>query len=144
LPAVVRRGDTRPVISNVIIHLHNELPVMVDLAELPAGGDRNVTCTNVRGVDGKRPQFVHDRNGVFVIPMGMIRLIEAPAGAQRPTRATREEPEPVEVPLQLAGPSTPSSEVESALVPVPEEADETPLDFDEEPDEDLLARIRSV
>ncbi len=63
-----RRGHTSPVITNVILHLINDLPVVVDLEALPAGGDLSVTCTNVRTVDGKRPPFVHDRNSTFVFP----------------------------------------------------------------------------
>lgn len=111
--------DTRPVITNVIIHLTNDLPIVVDMEALPAGGDRVVTCTNVRTVDGKRPAFVHDRNSTFVFPMSGIRLIEAPKeGSDARTDFEAQEPLP-----ELAAP------VEVV---------------DEEPDEDLLARIRSV
>jgi hypothetical protein len=67
------------VIPNVILHLINELPVVADLEDLPAGGDRSVRCTNIRTVDGKRPAFVHERNSTFIFPMSMIRLIEAPS-----------------------------------------------------------------
>ena len=90
----------------------------------------------MRTVDGKRPQFVHDRNSTFVFPMGMIRLIEAPLhlGSQASSREDRREPAARSI--ERAG--------HGALVPLEEQPDETSLDFDEEPDEDLLARIRSV
>ena len=105
-------------ITNVILHLANDLPVVVDLEALPSGGDLSVTCTNVRGVDGKRPPFVHDRHSTFVIPLERIRVIEAPNEG-----------------------SDARSDFE-AQEPLPELA--PPVVVDEEPDEDLLARIRSV
>lgn len=109
---------TAHVIQNVIIHLVNDLPVVVDLEELPTGADRNIRCTNVRTVDGKRPTFIHDRNSTFVFPMSVIRLIEAPqAGSETDEELSAQEPLSA-----LALPQAP----------------------DEEPDEDLIARIRSV
>jgi len=117
LPARAAGRQTRAVITNVIIHLINELPVMADLEALPGPADRSVRCTNVRTVDGKQPTFVHDVHGTFVFPLGVIRLIEAPSAA-----AEAKAPPPL------------------ALVSV----EQTPPPLDEEPDEDLLARIRSV
>ena len=105
-------------IPNVIIHLVNDLPIVVDIEDLPSGGDRSIRCTNVRTVDGKRPSFIHDRHSTFVFPMSVIRLIEAPAdGSATAADMDHREPKPFELPP-----------------PAP----------DEEPDEDLLARIRSV
>ena len=111
-------AHTGIVIHNVIIHLVNDLPVVADLEELPSGGDRNIRCTNVRTVDGKRPNFIHDRTSTFVFPMSVIRLIEAPnVGSETSEEFRAQEPLPA-----LPPPQAP----------------------DEEPDEDLLARIRSV
>jgi hypothetical protein len=108
------------VITNVIVHLHNELPIVVDMEALPKGTDRSIRCTNVRTVDGKRPSFVHDRHSTFVFPMSVVRLIEAPAeGTQQGSTA-------VVAPDPIAPPPPPP-----------------PLE-DDEPDDDLLARIRSV
>lgn len=105
-------------IANVVIHLANDLPLLVDLYELPGPTDLSVRCTNVRTVDGKRPSFVHDRASTFVFPLSVVRMIEAPAA--------------------VTG--------ESALVTLEPAQDELtpPAPLDEEPDEDLLARIRSV
>jgi hypothetical protein len=152
LSGPVLERDTPVVLSNAIIHLHNELPLLVDLEYMPAGGDRLVRCTNVRGVDGKRPQFVHDRNGTFIFPMGMIRLIEVPAGAYEAHEPEFDAGPPPDAPLRLAAPRessrasarTPKTGSDSALVPLAEQPDPPLGDFDEEPDEDLLARIRSV
>jgi hypothetical protein len=116
VPAASR--ETRRVITNVIIHLHNEMPIVVDVEALPTGADRTIACTNVRTIDGKRPSFVNDRNSTFILPLATIRLIEAPAAGAN---------------LNVA--MVPS---EAAPAPLP-----PPLS-DEEPDEDLLARIRSV
>jgi hypothetical protein len=104
------------VIPNVIIHLNNDLPILVDLESLPSGSDQVITCTNVRTIDGKRPAFVHDPKSTFVFPLALIRLIEA----------RRES-------LVTAGEELPEA---PAVAP--------PDEFDEEPDEDLLAKIRSI
>ena len=105
-------------IANVIIHLVNDLPIVADIDELPSGSDRSIRCTNVRTVDGKRPSYIHDRNSTFVFPLSVVRLIEAPA-------------EGSDIAEDLA-----DKEPTLALSP--------PAHLDEEPDEDLLARIRSV
>ena len=126
MPVHQRASQTAHVIPNVILHLINELPVVADLEDLPAGGDRSVRCTNIRTVDGKRPAFVHERNSTFIFPMSMIRLIEAPnAGSE----ASQE------------------FEAQNGLTAIPEVTSPPqppPLDEDEEPDEDLLARMRSI
>ena len=109
-------------IKSVIVHLHNELPILVDLFDAPEAHAQTVTCTNVRGVDGKRPTFVHDPEGVFVFPWHLIRLIEMPSG---PTDAER-------------------ADTRVTVAPQPELPPPMPEPLDEEPDEDLLARIRSV
>ena len=124
-------------ITNVRLHIHGELPIVVDLEELPQPNDRSIRCTNVRTVDGKRPSFVHDRHSTFVFPMDMIRLIEAPIQLESQASSRAEPSQPV----LLGASSEPDG---GALVPLEEQPDETSLDFDEEPDEDLLARIRSV
>ncbi|HUR16405.1 MAG TPA: hypothetical protein VMZ33_03910 [Candidatus Limnocylindrales bacterium] len=114
-------GETARVITNVIVHLHNDLPIVVDMEGLPKGSDRSIRCTNVRTVDGKRPTFVNDRHSTFVFPMSMIRLLEVPADGTHQGNTAIVTPEP-------QGPPPP---------PPP------PLE-DDEPDDDLLARIRSV
>jgi hypothetical protein len=112
------------VITGVIVHLHNDLPIVVDMEELPSASDRVITCTNVRTVDGKRPMFVHHKNSTFVFPLDQVRLIEAPAqnGDEQAMHAD--------------GPST--------LDRLPIDDILLPPAADEEPDEDLLARIRQI
>ena len=113
--------DTAAVFTNVIIHIQGELPVVADMESLPTGSDVSVIFSNVRTIDGKRPPWVHDRNSTFVIPMTEVRVIEAPVeGSDARTDFEAQKPLP-----ELAAPEA------IAIV-------------DEEPDEDLLARIRSV
>ena len=121
MPVHERASHTAQVIPNVILHLINELPVVADLEDLPAGGDRSVRCTNIRTVDGKRPSFVHDPKSTFVFPWHLIRLLELPVA---PTEAQK-------------------ADTRLALSPQQDSAPEFEVP-DEEPDEDLLARIRSV
>jgi hypothetical protein len=111
--------ETPRVIPNVYVHLVNELPLLVDVFELPGPNDRSLRCTNVRTVDGKRPTFVHDARSTFVFPLSVVRMIEAP--------------------------SMTTEVADTNVVPVPERGEHLPPPLaDEEPDEDLLARIRSV
>jgi hypothetical protein len=117
LPLLAQKPQTARVIANVIIHLNNDLPILVDLERLPDGPDRSIICTNVRTIDGKRPAFVHDPKSTFVFPLSVIRLIEARRESLDPTGALQESQEP------------PAQEPET---------------YDEEPDEDLLAKIRSI
>ena len=130
MPARATVGDTAAVIQKVIVHLTGELPIMVDLYEAPSPTATSVRCTNVRTVDGKRPAFIHDPRATFLLPWHLIRLMEVPAG------------------------TTPVHETDSQVVvsdphglvghePEPLEEPEPAL-LDEEPDEDLLARIRSI
>lgn len=109
-------------IKSAVVHLHNELPILVDLIEVPDPQAQSVRCTNVRGVDGKRPTFIHDPKATFVFPWHQIRLIEVP---QEPTAE------------ELA-------DRRVAVVELPAPRASEPAPHDEEPDEDLLARIRSV
>jgi hypothetical protein len=107
------------VIPNVYVHLVNELPLLVDVLELPGPNDQNLVCTNVRTVDGKRPTFVHDPRSTFVFPMSVVRLIEAP--------------------------SMTHEVADTSVVVVADETEHVPPPLaEEEPDEDLLERIRSV
>ena len=114
-------------ITRVIVHLENDLPVLVDLEHLPQPGDRMLICTNVRTVDGKRPSFVNDRHGTFIFPLGIVRLIEVPTQVDQEAAAASDAP-------ASEAEAAPSSE----LPPADDEA------ADEEPDQDLLARIRSI
>lgn len=114
-------GEPRVVISGVIIHLENELPIKADLDEMPGPRDQLIRCTNVRTVDGKRPQFVHEQGSTFIFPISIIRLIEAPATSMSTA-------------LALQDGDDPDAEAAGALA----------LDAFDDAEEDFLARIREI
>jgi hypothetical protein len=111
------------VIRNVVLHLNNEQPVVVDLFELPAAVDLGLRCTNMRTLDGKRPVFIDDIKAVFFFPYLHVRFVEIPPRALIGTE--------LEVEIEVA-------------VPVTVPADESLDDADLEIDEDFLRRIREV
>lgn len=65
-----------------ILHLMNDQPLAVDLLEEPKASDISVVCTNVRGIDGKRPVFIDFSGSTFVFPMQMIRFVEIHRGGE--------------------------------------------------------------
>jgi hypothetical protein len=130
LPGRAAGRQTLLVIKSVIVHIANELPIMVDLYEAPSPTSSSVRCTNVRTVDGKRPSFIHDPRSTFLLPWSVIRLIEVPAGAT-PVHETDTQLVVSDPHGQVGQEPEPAEEPEPALL-------------DEEPDEDLLARIRSI
>jgi hypothetical protein len=112
-------------IKNVVLHLNNEQPVVVDMFELPQPTDLGVRCTNMKTLDGKRPVFIDDIRAVFFFPYLHVRFVEIPPRALIGTD--------LEVPL------------EAAVVAAPIAAsDETLDDENIEIDEDFLRRIREV
>jgi hypothetical protein len=119
-------GEYRVVISGVIVHLANDLPVLVDLDELPAATDRMLRCSNVRTVDGKRPAFVHDRASMFLFPLHVIRFVEVPQTSESTAVARQDDDD-------RYGQEHYTPEPPQELDPI-----------DEEADEGLLARIRSI
>jgi hypothetical protein len=126
LPEPHHVGEYGLVINGVIVHLSNDLPIVVDLEELPGPTDRMLRCSNVRTMDGKRPAFVHDRQSTFLLPLHIIRLVEVPQISDSMAVATQEDDDR----YGHAEPTMPSQmELDAA---------------DEEADEGLLARIRSV
>ena len=117
-------------IKSVILHLTNELPILVDLYEAPGPTAQCIRCTNVRTVDGKRPPFINDSRATFLLPWHLIRLVEVPQGA---------------IPMPEMDGRVVVSDPVGAVGHEPELLDEhEPEPLNEEPDEDLLARIRSI
>ena len=110
-------------IKNVVLHLNNEQPVVVDLFELPNPVDLGLRCTNMRTLDGKRPVFIDDIKAVFFFPYLHVRFVEIPPRALVGTDLEVA----VEVPVAVTVP-----------------AEETLDDADLEIDEDFLRRIREV
>ena len=110
-------------ISGVTIHLANDLPVVVDLEEMPGPGDRMIRCTNVRTIDGKRPPFVHERTSTFLLPLHMVRVIEVP---------------------QMSDGTALARQADEDLYAASHQVEPEPETDDDEAEEDLLARIRQI
>ena len=113
-------------IQNVVLHLNNEQPVVVDLFELPNAVDLGVRCTNMRTLDGKRPVFIDDIRAVFFFPYLHVRFVEIPPRSLIGTA--------LEVPV----------EVGVVAAPVPSSDGSTDDEEDLEIDEDFLRRIREA
>jgi hypothetical protein len=69
------------VIKNVVLHFANEQPLMADLIDLPGSTDAGMLCTNLRGLDGKRPVFIDQTEATFYFPFHVIRFLEMAPGA---------------------------------------------------------------
>jgi hypothetical protein len=138
-------GQHRGVIRNVCIHVSNEQPLLADLYSMPSAGDAGLVCTNVRGLNGKRPVFIDDVSSVFFFPYHVIRFLEIPPGAVKVASgdegfspqvadAVMAELEPESLlPVLLGGPANPGGE-----------EDGVDLDVDVEIDEEFLQRIRDI
>jgi hypothetical protein len=122
-------GQTARVLKNVIIHQQGQLPVVADLRVLPAPGDVNLVCTNMRTTDGKRPTFVDHIDSWFVIPMDTVRFIEVPQASMAEAGEATQEP---------------MSEAELEALRLADEAELAAQAAPAEPDPDLLARIRNL
>jgi hypothetical protein len=126
------------VIKNVVIHLHNEQPMLADLFALPATTDVALVCTNLRSMNGTRPVFIDDSSSYFVFPFVHVRFLEVPprsmvdaqaAGRSAPDGAGQPGPQMPELPALPDG-MTPSKGQEA--------------DAELEIDEDFLKRIRDI
>ena len=113
-------------IRNVVLHLNNEQPVVVDMYELPLPSDLGLRCTNMRTPDGKRPVFIDDTNASFFFPYLHIRFVEIPPRSLIGTD--------LEVPVEVA----------VAAAPVNSAGESLDDDDNLEIDEDFLRRIREV
>jgi hypothetical protein len=108
-------------ITNAVIHIQNEQPLIADLYDMPKALDQGLLCTNLRTLDGKRPIFVDNVDSIFFFPYLHIRFVE----------------------ILSAGSGLPEIEAEGGAT-APSAAEETESDADLELDEDFLKRIRDV
>jgi hypothetical protein len=149
-------------IRDVVVHIANEQPILVDLVFEPSPADVALICRNLRLMNGKKPVFVDKTDSTFVISLSQIRFIEMPRASMEAFEAEKlaaataakaasaaEEEDSGEAPLaRLAwltgGGSTPAED--PAPVPAEPASAAAPLirvpgdDLDDE----LLRRIREV
>jgi len=135
-------------IRNVVLHLHNELPMKADIESLPTAADAGLLCTNLRTMEGRKPLSTEFLDSVFLMPYNVIRFIEIPrASIQEAGIAHEVPPSPVELPAEAEAVPAGASVI---VTPPPRGSDEpAPAATDEaierlEPDEDLLRRIREA
>ena len=106
-------------IRDVIVHLFNDQPVLVDMFEMPTAVDTGLICTHLRTLDGRQPVFIENSGSRFYFPYQHIRFIEI--GAQK-------------------GPSADAQTVARGEPVPPAE----PVEEELEIDEDFLRRIREA
>jgi hypothetical protein len=79
-------------LHDVVVHLHDEQPLLVDLLFEPRQTDSVVICRNLRTINGKKPAFVDRTDSTFLIPVGHVRFVEIhekSIAALRAEKATR-------------------------------------------------------
>lgn len=60
----------------VIIHLHNEDPILAEMEALPGPTDQSIVITNPRRRDGRSLHYITEGATVFVFPWTRINFIE--------------------------------------------------------------------
>ncbi len=98
--------------------MSNEQPLLADIESMPTAGDAMLVCTNLRLLSGTKPNWTDRLDSWFVIPLVSIRFIEIPRTAL-------------------------GSHEGLVALPGLGSLDE-PVDMDDEPDADLLRRIRDA
>jgi hypothetical protein len=64
------------VLRNVVVHINNEQPIIVDLVAEPVPSDVALLCKNVRTINGKKPVFIDKVDSTFLMPLAAIRFVE--------------------------------------------------------------------
>jgi hypothetical protein len=70
-------------LRDVVVHINNEQPIMVDLVGEPSASDVTLICRNVRTMAGKKPVFVDKIDSTFMIPLAHVRFVEMPLESVR-------------------------------------------------------------
>jgi hypothetical protein len=135
-------------IRNVILHLHNELPMKADIESLPTAADAGLLCTNLRTMEGRKPISTEYLDSVFLMPYNIIRFIEIPREAISLAGLGGDLPSgPAQLPAEAAGApegtpviilGAPSADKAAAATPQEEAFERL------EPDAELLRRIREA
>lgn len=60
----------------VILHLHNEDPVLAEMEKLPNPADQCVTITHPRRRDGQSLHYITEGATAFIFPWSRISFIE--------------------------------------------------------------------
>ncbi len=68
-------------LRDVVVHLHNEQPILADLVAEPTATDTCLICTNLRTTNGQTPVFVERGDSTFVFPLAHIKFVEIRAAS---------------------------------------------------------------
>ena len=134
-------------IRNVILHLHNELPMKADIESLPTAADAGLLCTNLRTLEGRKPLSTEFLDSVFLIPYNIIRFIEIPRVSIHEAGLDEDLPSaPVALPAEATAVPAGTNVI---VTPPPSTARSSGSEEDEAlehaaPDEELLRRIREA
>jgi hypothetical protein len=60
----------------IILHLHNEDPILAEIEKLPDPPDQSVTITHPRRRDGQSLHYITEGATAFIFPMARISFIE--------------------------------------------------------------------
>jgi hypothetical protein len=63
-------------LRDVVVHILNEQPIVVDLASEPTPSDVALICRNLRTLNGKKPVFVDKSDSTFILPLAAVRFLE--------------------------------------------------------------------
>jgi hypothetical protein len=66
----------------VIIHLHNEDPIVAELDEMPQPTDQSIVLTNPRRRDGRSVHYITEGATAFIFPWTRISFIEVMAAEE--------------------------------------------------------------
>jgi hypothetical protein len=134
-------------IRNVILHLHNELPMKADIESLPTAADAGLLCTNLRTLEGRKPISTEYLDSVFLLPYNIIRFIEIPRAAIHEAGLDEDLPT---APAELPAAATAVPDGANVIVTPPPESPRATAAEEEDalehlaPDEELLRRIREA
>ncbi len=60
----------------VIIHLHNEDPILAEIETMPNPSDQSIVITNPRRRDGQSLHYVTEGAAAFIFPWTRISFLE--------------------------------------------------------------------
>ena len=63
-------------LRDVVVHILNEQPIVVDLVSEPTPSDVALLCRNLRTLNGKKPVFVDASDSTFILPLAAVRFLE--------------------------------------------------------------------
>jgi len=66
----------------IIMHLHNEDPIVAEIDEMPQPGDQTIVLTNPRRRDGQSVHYITEGATAFIFPWTRISFIEVMAAEE--------------------------------------------------------------